>query len=87
MDIAYTPAFVRRYKKLPRALKDEVKECIKLFCDPTHHESLRVHKLNGELKKFYSFSVNYKYRIIFEYSVDRTSAWFHDIDDHEVYER
>ncbi len=87
MDVAYTPAFVRRYKKLSRALKDEVKEHIDLFRDPKNHESLRVHKLSGPLKKFHSFSVNYRYRIIFEYSTNGKSAWLHDIDDHEVYER
>jgi plasmid maintenance system killer protein len=87
MDIAYTASFVRRYKKLPRPLKDEVKERINTFRDPIHHESLRVHKLNGPLKKFHSFSVNYRYRIIFQFVNNGKTAHLHDIDDHEIYER
>jgi len=68
INFFYAPTFVRRYKKLPVALKVEVKHKIKEFRNPENHISLKVHILTGRLKNTYSFSVNYKIRIIFEYA-------------------
>ena len=65
IDVYYAPTFVRMYKKLPRALQEEVKERIEQFRDPANHEKLKVHKLSGRLKGRHSFSVNYKIRIVF----------------------
>jgi mRNA-degrading endonuclease YafQ of YafQ-DinJ toxin-antitoxin module len=67
IEIRYAPTFVRMYAKLSPALKSEAKEKISLFQDKTHHTRLKVHKLTGELEGTFSFSVNYRTRIIFEY--------------------
>lgn len=67
LDISYAPAFVRMYKGLPFALKEEVKEKIDLFKYKRNHKYLKVHKLIGKLQNTYSFSVNYQIRIVFEY--------------------
>ena len=65
--IQYAPIFVRMYKRLDKNLKEEIKDKIILFQDIAHHEKLKVHKLKG-LSNVYSFSVNYKIRIVFEYA-------------------
>ena len=67
LKILYTPKFIRKYKGLESALKEEIKEKIELFKHSSNHSLLKVHKLKGELQNIYSFSVNYKTRIIFEY--------------------
>ncbi|QQS23413.1 type II toxin-antitoxin system RelE/ParE family toxin [bacterium] len=48
------------------------------------HPSLDTHKLSGELDGFWSFSINYRYRIIFEFIPDG-SVRFHAVGGHEVY--
>jgi proteic killer suppression protein len=67
IQIIYAPKFIRMYKGLEPALKEEVREKISLFMNENNHSSLKVHKLKGDLRGCYSFSVNYKFRIIFEY--------------------
>jgi addiction module RelE/StbE family toxin len=85
MNIVYTPKFIRQYKKLPEALQEEVKEKIELFKADQNHPFLKTHKLKGELKKYWSFSVNYQYRIIFEYDSKETIALL-KVGDHHIYQ-
>lgn len=72
IDIQYAPNFIRMYKGLDSRLKDEIKDKINLFKNSKNHDILKVHKLNGNLKKSYSFSVNYQIRIVFEYENKNT---------------
>lgn len=65
--VQYAPTFVRMYKRLDNNLKEEIKEKIIFFQNLANHEKLKVHKLKGGLENTYSFSVNYKIRIVFEY--------------------
>jgi len=65
--VSYTPYFVKQLKRLPYNLREEAIEKIELFKDPKNHKMLRVHKLHGYLADQYSFSVNYHFRIVFEY--------------------
>ena len=67
MEVSFTPTFFRSMKSLPTALQEEVFEKIDLFRDPANHQALKVHKLRGKLKDCFSFSVNYKIRVVFEY--------------------
>lgn len=72
ISVRYTAKFIRMYKDLEPALTDEVKDRILSFQNEKNHEKLRVHKLHGEFKKCFAFSVNYKIRIIFEYEDKKT---------------
>lgn len=86
MHVIYSPSFVRLYKSLPEDFKQEVKEKITLFSDEKNHDQLRVHKLSGRLKGQYSFSVNYKIRIVFLYTNEKLKrAILLAIGDHDVY--
>lgn len=84
MKVAYTPRFIRLYKKLPSGLQNEVVEKIELFKEVDNHQRLEVHKLKGRLKKFYGFSVDYKNRIVFEYISENEVALL-AVGDHEIY--
>lgn len=84
MKIAYTPQFVRMFQKLEQALKGEALEKIELFAEDTTHAQLKAHKLKGKLKNRYSFSVNYKIRIIYT-PLSKTEVAFLAIGDHDVY--
>jgi len=72
--VHYAPTFVRMYKKLDPPLKEEVKEKIALFRDSNNHQALKVHKLSGALNDRWSFSVNYKIRIVFRYGSSKNTA-------------
>jgi len=84
IDIVYRPIFVRLYNKLEFSLQEEIKEKIALFRKPKNYKSLKVHKLHGKMHGCYSFSVNYKYRIVFEYMNRKTVALL-SVGNHNVY--
>jgi len=86
MEIALAPQFKRQFKKLSPALQEEALEKIALFRDSGHHAALKVHKLKGALAGRFSFSVNYRYRIVFVWENARQSAILAAIGDHAVYE-
>jgi addiction module RelE/StbE family toxin len=85
MQIRYKPTFVRAYKKMSPALKLEVKEKIVLFQNTDNHERLRVHKLKGKLKGFYSFSVTHAHRVVFMYEKQNVIVLI-AVGDHDVYQ-
>lgn len=84
MRVAYKPTFLRQYKKLDPQLQLEVKEKIADFTDQKNHSRLKVHALKGKLKGAYSFSVNYKTRIVFSYE-SKDVAVLLAVGSHGVY--
>ena len=84
MKIIYSPKFIRQFKKLIPSLQEEILEKIEFFKLEKNHKVLRVHKLHGDLKGSLSFSVNYQYRIVFEY-IDDKKISFLAIGDHDIY--
>lgn len=84
IECSFTPSFVREFKVLEHDLAEEVLEKIELFKDRKNHKILKVHKLHGSLKTRFSFSVNYKIRIVFEYD-SKNEVAFLAIGDHDVY--
>lgn len=84
MEIVYAPRFVRELGKLEGAVQREALEKIKLFRDPKNHRQLKVHKLHGRLSDRYSFSVNYEYRIVFNF-LSKKEVVFLSMGDHDVY--
>lgn len=83
-EIHYKPTFVRQLKKLEAELIEEVLERVKLLKNPKNHKALKVHKLHGRLAGLFSFSVNFKIRIVFEY-LSKKEIVLLSIGDHEVY--
>ena len=84
VKIAYSPTFVKQFNKSDPALKLEVKEKIEALTNRANHHQLRVHKLHGQLKNCYGFSVNYKWRIIFTW-IDKGEVYLLTLGDHDVY--
>lgn len=84
LSLVYAPIFIRSVHKLEKKLQDEVLEKIELFKNPDNHQQLKVHKLHGQFKNCYSFSVNYKYRVLFSYT-NATEVNILAVGDHDVY--
>ncbi len=84
MKIFYTSKFEKAFKKLPKeiqllAVKKEI-----IFKNDIWDLQLRTHKLSWKLFWYYSFSIDYNYRILFEIQ----SNWdilFINIWDHDIY--
>ncbi len=85
MIIYYTTKFAREYKKLPLAIQREAEKREVIFRKNPFDPRLRTHKLKGQLNRFWSFSVTYGYRIIFQFDEDE-NVWFHAIGDHVIYQ-
>ena len=84
MKIGYKATFIRQFNKLEVALQEEVLGKLGLLRDVKNHKQLKVQKLNGPLSGRYSFSVNYKTRIVF--SMRREEITLLAIGDHAVYD-
>lgn len=84
LTISFKAIFVKQMNGLEKALTEEVFEKIDLFKDIKNHKTLKVHKLHGKFARCFSFSVNYKTRIVFEYET-KTSVIFLAIGDHNLY--
>lgn len=84
--VYYKPTFVRQFNLLEEALKEEIIEKIELFKNRRNHQKLKIHKLKGRLAGRYSFSVNYKIRIVFNY-LKKDEIVLLAIGDHKIYKK
>ena len=84
MQIYYSAKFAKEYKKLPSKIKLIAEKKEKIFRQNPFHPSLKTHKLTGKLREFWSFSIDFKHRIIFEL-VDAQTIWFHSVGTHQIY--
>ena len=84
ISVFFMPAFLRQLDRLEEGLINEANEKIELFTDAENHPSLKVHRLHAPLSGWWSFSVNYKTRIVFRYD-SKTLAVLLAIGDHDVY--
>lgn len=67
IEVHYKPSFVKQFANLEPDLQEEVLLKINLLKNRDNHKMLKVHKIKGQLGNFYSFSVNYRVRVVFEF--------------------
>jgi len=84
MKIFYSSKFAREYRKLPLRVKKIAEKKEQIFRKNPFDSKLRAHKSKGSLKGFLSFSINQKYRIIFEI-INSNTVWFHSVGEHSIY--
>lgn len=84
MRIYYSSKFSREYKKLPKEAKILAEKQEKIFRKDPFDPRLKTHHLTGKLKDFLAFSIDFKYRIIFEFA-DKDIVWFHGVGTHDIY--
>jgi addiction module RelE/StbE family toxin len=87
-EFGFSSAFKRAFKKRIAGRKDlETKfwERVEVFVQNPHDPRLRTHKLSGNLRELWSFTVEYDCRVIFYFS-GKDRAVFTNIGTHdEVY--
>lgn len=84
MKVFYSSKFAREYRRLPLKIKKMAEEKEQIFRKNPFDLRLRTHKLKGSLKDFFSFSIDQKHRIIFEFT-DSGIVWFHSVGEHSIY--
>lgn len=85
MRIYYSSKFKREYKRLPKKIKIIAEEKELVFRTNPFEPRLNTHKLSGRFKEYWAFSVDEKYRIIFEFA-EKDIIWFHSVGDHSIYQ-
>jgi mRNA-degrading endonuclease YafQ of YafQ-DinJ toxin-antitoxin module len=84
MKIYYSSKFEKGYRKLSSSVKKKAEKREKIFRINPFAQQLKTHKLKGKLKDFYSFSIDYQHRIIFEFK-NKSVVWFHSVGSHSIY--
>lgn len=85
ITVGFTPEFFRRLKKLAPRLQEITFKKIELFRDRSNHPRLKVHKLHGEYRDFFGFSIDRKNRIMFEW-ISGEEALLHTVGGHSIYD-
>jgi addiction module RelE/StbE family toxin len=87
-NLHWDEPFIRKAKKLMKNNPNfEIifKKRIELLELDPFHPTLKTHKLQGKLKKYYSCSIDYYFRLIFDF-LDNENIQLLDIGSHdEVY--
>ncbi|MBI4118888.1 MAG: type II toxin-antitoxin system mRNA interferase toxin, RelE/StbE family [Parcubacteria group bacterium] len=84
MVIRTTSKFRKSYKKLPKHIKEKALEREEIFRTDPFDSRLDTHKLHGQYKNYWSFTVAGPYRIMFAFSGKNTLD-FINIGTHEIY--
>ena len=84
--LQYAPKFLKQLRKLEPELQKEVFVKVELFKNKKHHIMLEVYKLKGRLSGSCAFSVNYRYRIVFDH-VSKEEVVLLAVGDHDVYKK
>jgi addiction module RelE/StbE family toxin len=82
--ILYSKIFISQFEKIPKKIQSIVYKKIEVFKKDPNYPLLKTHKLHGELVGYFSFSVNYEIRIVFEYGENK-EIHFLKIGSHDIY--
>jgi len=87
--LVFTEKYEKKAKKFFKKhqnLKNKYNKIIFFLKENPFHPSLRLHKLQGDLKEFYSVSIDLEYRIIIDFIIIDKQIFLIDIGSHdEVY--
>jgi len=81
-----TKVYIKKLKKFLKKHPDMIKKYEKtvfLLENNPFHPSLRLHKLQGEKKEFYSVSLDMQYRIILDFIIIENKIFLIDIGTHD----
>ncbi|PIQ79010.1 hypothetical protein COV81_03540 [Candidatus Peregrinibacteria bacterium CG11_big_fil_rev_8_21_14_0_20_41_10] len=82
--IYYSSHFGKAFRTLPLVAQKQAIQKENIFRTNCFDKSLKTHKLKGKLDNYWAFSINYSYRILFEFTAKNEVA-FIDIGTHSIY--
>ena len=84
VGVNITSEFTKSFRKLPKPVQVAATKKDLLFRVNPFYPSLRTHKLKGELNGFWSYSVNYSYRVLFRF-INDNEVLYYDVGTHNIY--
>ncbi len=86
--IVFDSCFEKKFKNYKTKLSEKerlkLKEKIEIFKQNPFDSKLKTHKLKGELKNYWAFSITYSDRILFRFLTEG-KVFFINIGDHSIY--
>lgn len=74
----------RKYlAKLTARQKEQMRERLAIFKEDVFDKRLKTHRLKGNLKEYYAFSISHSDRIVFQI-IEDNSVYFIEIGSHDV---
>lgn len=84
ITIIYTPTFAKHFRLIPIDIKKKAYRKESAFRNNPFNRILRTHKLSGKLNQYWSFSIDYHWRIVFRF-VNKGEILFVDVGTHRIY--
>jgi len=84
MNVYYSRSFLKSYKKIPKSIIIKFEKQELIFKNNPFDSRIKTHPLLGKLKGYYSYSIDYQYRIVFSFESEN-EIWFHFIGTHSIY--
>lgn len=82
-DAAFEKQWLKYLKKLSDREKEQLKERLSIFKEDAFDKRLKTHRLKGNLKEYYAFSISYSDRIVFRLLGDE-EVLFIQVGSHDV---
>lgn len=83
--VFFSAHFQRALKHLGPQYMDIIAERFSWFKENCFDSRLKTHKLEGKLKGYWSFSLTYSHRVVFEF-IEKDVVGFVNIGDHSIYQ-
>jgi len=84
LKVHITSDFEKSFRKLPVHIQNLAIKKDKWFRVNPFDKRLHTHKLKGELKNYWSYYVDHKYRILFHF-LNNDEVIYYDIGSHDIY--
>jgi len=82
-DATFEKQWTKYLKRLTDKEKKQLKDRLVIFREDVFDKRLRTHRLKGNLREYYAFSISYADRIVFKL-LDDTEILFIEIGSHDV---
>lgn len=84
LKVHSTSAFEKSFQKLPLNIQIVAERNDVWFRNNAFDPRLHTHKLKGELEGYWSYSIDYKRRVLFRF-IKSDEVVYYDIGTHDVY--
>jgi len=82
-DSVFEKHWHRYLTRLTEKQKEQLRERLAIFKEDVFDKRLKTHRLKGNLKDYYAFSISYSDRIVFKI-IDDNSVYFIEVGGHDV---